>query len=77
MTLSELPEAKQQAIRREFPRIAEDWIKGYPALVARCIEKWQLTLADLIRIGLPINVLIYATGNSDQQYVVKIAPPHP
>ena len=77
MTLSELPEAKQQAIRREFPRIAEDWIKGYPALVARCIEKWQLTPADLIRIGLPINVLIYATGNSDQQYVVKIAPPHP
>ncbi|MDG1206853.1 MAG: aminoglycoside phosphotransferase family protein [Pseudomonadales bacterium] len=77
MTLVELPEAKQQAIRREFPRIAEGWIKDYPALVARCIDKWQLTLGELIRVGLPINILIYATGKNDEQTVIKIAPPHP
>lgn len=77
MKFPELPESKQQAIRRAFPCIAEGWINDYPALIQRCIDKWQLSFEGLIRIGLPINVLMYVTNAGAEQYVVKVTPPHP
>lgn len=77
MNIPPLRQAQRTAIQREFPATAEDWIAGYPALVQRCVDRWQLKLTDQIRGGLPINVIFFGEDPDGREVVLKIGHPHP
>lgn len=74
----ELPALKRRAIVAEFGEPGRQWVKGFPALLSRCVQRWQLKLLDVAPpAGLPINMIFYAEGPEGEPVVLKVGHPHP
>ncbi len=73
----ELDGQKRQSIIREFGNAGRDWADRYPALLQRCVERWDLSILDVAEAGLAVNSVLFAETKDRKPVVLKIGYPQP
>lgn len=71
----ELPVELKECILRIFGEQGQKWIEEFPNLLARCQERWNLTLGQPLA-GLSINYLINAALPNGESVILKMGVPH-
>lgn len=74
--MCELPVELKECVLRIFGEKGEAWVKEFPGILARCQERWNLTLGQPLS-GLSINYLTNATLPGGENVVLKVGVPHP
>lgn len=71
-----LRESQQHFIRQAFPETGDIWVRNYPALLQKCIDRWSLTHLERAEGGYPTNVVFFAEQPDGLRVVLKTGHPH-
>ena len=72
---SQFPERFLRYATREFGKEAETWLKELPSILARCCDKWGLTLGRPTE-EIKVNYIAYVEMSNGEEAVLKVGVPH-
>ena len=71
----QFPERFLRYATREFGKEAEAWLAELPSILARCCDKWDLTLGRPTE-EIKVNYIAYVEMSNGEEAVLKVGVPH-